>query len=114
QRAHVVDGQERRGGRIRGGQVLKDAYRVQPAQTAAAHLLGAVDRRHAQLGGLPQRVGGEVLGGIPLQRVRGEPFLGERGRRLGDHPFVVIQTEIVHRDYCSPTSWSGWRTPPHP
>ena len=46
-----------------------------------------------ELGRLAQHVGGEVLGGVPLQRVWREPLVGERGRRLGDHAFVVVEPE---------------------
>ena len=78
-------------------QLLEDAHGVEPAQPAAADVLATVDRRHAELGGLAQHIGGEVLGRIPFQRVWREALLGERGRRLGDHAFVVVQTEVVHR-----------------
>ena len=49
-----------------------------------------------ELGGLAQHVEGEVLGGIPLQRVRRDALLGERGRRLGDDALVVVEAEVVH------------------
>ncbi len=78
------------------GELLEDAHRIQPAQPAAADVLAAVDRRHAELGRLAQHVGGEVLVLIPLQRIWREALFGERGRRLGDHAFVVVQPEEVH------------------
>ena len=81
---------------IGGGQLLEDAHGVEPAQPAAADVLAAVDRRHAELGRLAQHVGGEVVVLVPLQRIWREPLFGERGRRLGDHAFVVVQTEEVH------------------
>ena len=92
-RAHVVDGQERRGGRVGDGQLLEDPHPVEPAQPAAADILAAIDRRHAEFGGLAQHVDREMLGGIPFQGVRRKAFGGERGRRLGDHPFVVVEGE---------------------
>ena len=91
-----MDRQERRDGRIGDGQLLEDPHRVEAAQPAAAGVLLAVDRRHAQLGGLAQHVDREVLGAVPLQRVRRKALLGERGRRLGDHAFVVVQAEELH------------------
>jgi hypothetical protein len=36
-------------------------------------------------------VGGEVVVLVPLQCVWREALFGERGRRLGDHAFVVVQ-----------------------
>ena len=96
-RAHVVDGQERGDRRVGDGQLLEDAHPVESAQPAAADVVAAVDRRHAEFGGLAQHVDRKVLGGIPFQGVRGEAFGGERGRRLGDDPFVVVQGEQMHR-----------------
>jgi hypothetical protein len=94
--AHVVDGQEGGGRRVGGGQLLEDTDPVQSAQPAAADIFAAVDRRHAELGGLAQHVGRKVFGGIPFQGVRGKAFGGERGGRLGDDPFVVVQAEKLH------------------
>ena len=95
-RAHVVDGQERGDGGIGGGQLLEDAHGVDAAQTAAAGVFIAVDRRHAQLGSLTQFVDRKVMRPVPLQRIWGKPLFGERGRRLGDDAFVVVQTEELH------------------
>ena len=103
-RTHVVDGQERGDRGIGGGQLLEDAHGVDAAQPAAACVLTAVDRRHPQLGGLTQLVDREVMGAVPFQRIWGKPLLGERGRRLGDHAFVVVQAEELSR---MPTSLSG-------
>ena len=50
---------------IGGGQLLEDPHGVEAAQAAAADVLGAVDRRHPQLGGLTQHVDREVLVGCP-------------------------------------------------
>ena len=85
------------------GQLLEDAHGVEAAQPAAADVLAAVDRRHAELGRLAQYVDGEVMVLVPLQCVWREALFGERGRRLGDHAFVVVQAEVVH----VPTSLSG-------
>jgi len=38
-----------------------------------------------------------MIGGIPFQGVRGKAFGGERGSRLGDDPFVVVQVEKLHK-----------------
>ncbi len=43
--------------------------------------------------GLAQHIGGEVVRLVPLQRVWREALLGERGRRFGDHAFVVVEPE---------------------
>ncbi len=106
-RAHVVDGQERRDGRVGGGQLLEDADRVDAAQAAAAGVFTAVDRRHAQLGCLAQFVDREVMRLVPLQCVWGKALLGERGRRLGDHAFVVVQAEELHGSTSGSTSSWG-------
>ena len=58
-----------------------------------------------KLGGLAQHVDREVLGGIPLQRVRREALLGERGGRLGDDALVVVECETL--SYFSAISSSG-------
>ncbi len=83
-------------GRVGDGELLEDPHAVQAAQPATARVLLTVDRRHAQLGGLAQHVDGEVLGGVPLQRVRRDALLGELGRRLGDHARVVVEAEVIH------------------
>ncbi len=75
------------------GELLEDAHCIQPAQLTASDVLPAVDSGHAELGRLAQHVGGEVVVLVPFQRVWREPLFGERGRRLGDHAFVVVQTE---------------------
>ena len=95
-RAHVVDGQECRDGGVGGGQLFEDANGVDAAQPAAAGVFTAVDRRHAELGGLAQFVDRKVMRLVPFQCVWGKTLFGERGRRLGDHAFVVIQTEELH------------------
>ena len=99
-----MDRQERGDRRIGAGQLLEDPHGVEAAQPAAADVLIAVDRRHPKLGGLPQLLDREVMCAVPFQRMRGKPLLGERGRRLGDHAFVVVQAEELQR--CS-TSSSG-------
>ena len=85
-----------------GGELLEDAHRIQPAQLAATDILAAVDGRHSQLGRLAQHVDGEVMVLVPLQRIWRKTLFGERGRRLGDHAFVVVQAEV-----CPSTSLSG-------
>ena len=41
-----------------------------------------------------------MLGGIPFQRIRGKLLGGERGRRLGNDPFVVVEAEeLRHQGY---------------
>jgi hypothetical protein len=91
-----VNRQERRGRRVRHGQLLEDPYPVEAAQRAAAHVVATVDRRHPELCRLAQFVDREMLGGIPFQGVGREAFVGERGRCLGDDPFVVVQTKKLH------------------
>src|SRR3954454_19954820 len=83
-------------------------------KAAAAGVLLAVDRCHAQLGRRAQHVGGEVLFGVPFQCVWRDALLGELGRRLGDHAFVVVETEVIHVGVLRLTSWWGWRTRRHP
>ena len=78
------------------GELLEDAHPVESAQPAAADVVAAVDRRHAEFGRLAQHVDREVLARVPFQRVRGDALGGERGRRLGDHAFVVVQAEELH------------------
>ena len=96
-RAHIVNRQERRDRRAGHRQLLEDPHAVQAAQRTAAHIIAAVDRRHAQASRLAQLVGRKVMRRIPFQRVRGEPFGRERSRRLGDHPLVVVKGEELHR-----------------
>ena len=105
-RAHVVDGQECGGRRVGDGQLFEDPDPVEPTQPAAADVIAAVDCRHAELGGLTQHVARKMLGGIPFQGVRGKAFGGERGRRRGDDPFVIVQGKELHK-VPGPNSLSG-------
>ena len=95
--AHVVDGQERGDRRAGHRQLLEDPHPVETAQCAAAHVVAAVDRRHAESGRLTQYVDRKVMRRIPFQGMRGQPFGRERGRRFGDDPLVVVQTEELHQ-----------------
>ena len=97
--AHVVDGDEGRDHRVRDGKFFEDPHGVDPSQPAAPDVLAAVDRSHAQLGGLAQCVDREVLVLVPLQGMRRKTFGGEGGDALDDHPFVVIEGCDVHQTY---------------
>ena len=91
--AHIVDRQEGRDGRIGLREFFEDAHGVESTQFAASDIVTAVNGRHAQLGRLAQYVGGEVVVLVPFQCVWRDALFGERGSRLGDHAFVVVQAE---------------------
>jgi hypothetical protein len=101
-----VNGQKCGDRRIGDGQLLEDADPVESTQPAAADVIAAVDRRHAEFGGLAQHVCRKVLGGIPFQCVRGKAFGRERGRGLGDDAFVIVQRKKLHKATAA-NSWSG-------
>ncbi|COY60353.1 Uncharacterised protein [Mycobacterium tuberculosis] len=41
-----------------------------------------------------------MFGGIPFQGVRSQAFAGEGGRRLDDHPFVVVKDKHDTLTHC--------------
>ncbi|CKT39945.1 Uncharacterised protein [Mycobacterium tuberculosis] len=95
-----MDGQKRGGHRVGDRQLLEDAHAVEPAQPTAADVVAAIDRGHAEFGRFPQHVHRKVFGGIPFQGVRSQAFAGEGGRRLDDHPFVVVKDKHDTLTHC--------------
>lgn len=69
-------------------------------RNTAADVVAAIDRGHAEFGRFPQHVHRKVFGGIPFQGVRSQAFAGEGGRRLDDHPFVVVKDKHDTLTHC--------------
>src|SRR5690606_13419394 len=99
---HVVDRDERAGGRTTISHRLHDQRRLEPPEPAPAALLGDVDRGEPQLcGGLDCILGKDVLL-VPLGGERRNPLRGKAPRRLLDGELVRAKLELARHPpgYC--------------
>ena len=89
-----MDRQERADGRVGVCELLEDPNAVEPGQSTSADVLGTVDGRHAQFGGLPQDIDRKVVRLVPFERERRDLLGGEGRRGLGDDAGVFIEIGI--------------------
>ena len=89
-----MDRQERADGRVGVCELLEDPNAVEPGQSTSADVLGTVDGRHAQFGGLPQDIDRKWCV-WSHSSANGAIFFGGEGRRgLGDDAGVFIEIGI--------------------